>query len=63
MLGWYLMLYSTFRLFVEFFRDASVRAFPFDGPLSTTQWVAVALILTGAYLVFARRDRPAEAPA
>lgn len=62
-IGWYLMLYSTFRLFVEFFRDASVRAFPFDGPLSTTQWVAVVLILAGACLVFARRDRPAKVPA
>ena len=62
-LGWYLMLYSTFRLVVEFFRDASVRAFPFDGPLSTTQWVAVLLILAGACLVFARRGRRVEAPA
>ncbi len=62
-LGWYLMLYSGFRLFVEFFRDTSVRAFPFDGPLSTTQWVAVFLILAGAYLVFARPDRSAEAAA
>jgi phosphatidylglycerol:prolipoprotein diacylglycerol transferase len=53
-LGWYLVLYSGFRLFVEFFRDAASRVFPFGWPLSTTQWVAIALVLAGAYLLLGR---------
>jgi len=53
-LGWYLVLYSSFRLFVEFFRDPASRLFPFGLPLSTTQWIAIALVLAGGYLLVAR---------
>lgn len=57
-LGLYLLLYSSFRFAVEFVRDASERAFPFGGPLSSTQWVAIGLVGLGGYLV-ARRGRGA----
>ena len=53
-LGWYLVLYSGFRLFVEFFRDAASRVFPFGWPLSTTQWVAIGLVVAGAWLLLGR---------
>jgi len=59
-LGWYLVLYSSFRLFVEFFRDEVSRVFPFGWPLSTTQWVAIGLVLAGAYLVFGRSGSVTE---
>jgi phosphatidylglycerol:prolipoprotein diacylglycerol transferase len=60
-LGLYLMLYSAFRLFVEFFRDASERSFPFGGPLSNTQWVAAGLVVAGVWILL--RNRPAPSPA
>jgi phosphatidylglycerol:prolipoprotein diacylglycerol transferase len=54
-LGWYLALYSVFRLGVEFLRAESERAFPFGGPLSTTQWVAVGLFVAGVVLLVRQR--------
>ena len=64
-IGWYLVLYSTFRFWVEFLRDTSERVFPGGGPLSTTQWVALALVAAGVVLLLRRRsaDRMAEAGA
>ncbi len=55
-IGWYLVLYSTFRFWVEFLRDTSERVFPGGGPLSTTQWVALALVAAGV-VVLLRRGR------
>jgi phosphatidylglycerol---prolipoprotein diacylglyceryl transferase len=49
-LGLYLVLYSTLRLVVEFFRHHDQR-FPFGGPLSWTQWIAVALAVGGIALI------------
>ena len=54
-LGLYLVLYSAFRFVVEFARDPAQRSFPLGGPLSSTQWLAVALVGLGAYLVMMRR--------
>ena len=58
-LAWYLVLYSSFRLGVEFLRAESSRAFPLDGPLSVTQWVATALVLAGVFLLLRRSSQPA----
>ncbi len=55
-LGLYLVIYSAFRFGVEFLRDASERAFPFDGPFSVTQWVALALVVAGAWILLTRRE-------
>jgi phosphatidylglycerol---prolipoprotein diacylglyceryl transferase len=49
-LGLYLVLYSAARFLVEFVR-AHEQAFPFNGPFSTTQWIALGLFLTGLWLL------------
>lgn len=58
-LGLYLSLYSVARLIVESFRDHQ-QAFPVDGvPLTSTQWMALALIGVGIslYLRAVRAER------
>ena len=55
-IGWYLILYSTFRLGVEFLRDTSGRVFPGDIFLSTTQWIALGLILSGIIVLVWRKN-------
>lgn len=55
-LGWYLVLYSSFRFGVEFLRAESPRNFLFDGPLSTTQWIAILLVAAGTYLLTRRGE-------
>jgi len=60
-LGLYLVLYSVFRFAVEFLRDPAGRQFPFGGPLSTTQWTAVALVVAGAWLLARRGTSKAAA--
>ena len=62
-LGWYFVLYSSFRFAIEFLRDHSPQSFPFDGPLSSTQWVALLLIAAGAYLLTRQKGSPAAQPA
>jgi len=49
-LGLYLTLYSIARFGVEFVR-AHDQAFPFGGPFSTTQWVALGLLAAGLWMV------------
>lgn len=61
-LGLYLVLYSAFRFGIEFLRDPAGRPFPFGGPLSLTQWLALAMVAAGAYLA-ARRRRVVESGA
>jgi len=52
----YLMLYSSARFVIEFFRDHQ-QANPFGGPLDTTQWISVGLFaLGGLYFVRAGRE-------
>jgi phosphatidylglycerol:prolipoprotein diacylglycerol transferase len=54
-LGWYLVLYSVARFGVEYVRNHE-QNFPFDGPFSWTQWIAVGLFAAGvALLVRLRR--------
>jgi phosphatidylglycerol:prolipoprotein diacylglycerol transferase len=57
-LGLYLVLYSVARFAVEFVRNHE-QNFPFDGPFSWTQWIALALLAAGAYLLWKTR-RAAE---
>jgi len=47
MIGLYLMLYSTVRFVVEFFRYHE-QANLFGGSLDTGQWISLALFLLGA---------------
>jgi phosphatidylglycerol:prolipoprotein diacylglycerol transferase len=49
MIALYLMLYSTARFAVEFFRFHE-QANPFGGPLDTGQWISLALFLLGLRL-------------
>ncbi len=57
-LGAYLVLYSSFRFFVEFFRDEGARTLLIGGVVSTTQAVAVGLAVLGVWL-FRGARRPA----
>jgi phosphatidylglycerol---prolipoprotein diacylglyceryl transferase len=57
----YLVLYSTARFLVEFFRVHD-QANPFGGPLNVPQWISLGLLLLGAaHLLRLRRQRPATA--
>jgi phosphatidylglycerol:prolipoprotein diacylglycerol transferase len=53
-LGLYLVVYSSFRFGVEFLRDHVERSFPFGGPLSATQWVALGLVAAGVWVLLRR---------
>ena len=57
-IGLYLVLYSAVRFGVEFLRDPQNRSFPFGGPLSATQWIAVLLFAAGAALLARRAAAP-----
>ena len=50
-LGLYLILYPAFRFVIEFYRERSANSFPFGGPVSITQYLAVLLVTAGAYLL------------
>lgn len=60
--GWYLLLYSSFRFGVEFFRADQARPLLGDA-VSATQWVAIGLVLLGITILARNRNRPATAPA
>ena len=59
-IGLYLVLYSTVRFLVEFVRYHQQEN-PFGGPLSATQWIALAMLAIGSWLLFRRRAEAAEA--
>ena len=63
-IGLYLLLYSTARFIVEFFRTHE-QGNLWGGPLDTSQWISIGLFLLGAYFYFvksrAREQRPAIA--
>lgn len=52
-IGLYLVLYSTARFIIEFFREHEQSLV---GPFSLTQWIALALLLLG--VVFLLRNKP-----
>ncbi len=56
-IGLYLVLYSTARFLVEFVR-AHDQPNPFGGSLSTSQWIALVLAASGAWLL--GRRQPAK---
>ncbi|MEZ5393638.1 MAG: prolipoprotein diacylglyceryl transferase [Bryobacterales bacterium] len=59
--GWYLVLYSSFRFCVEFFRDYNARPMVFgNDTLSATQYVALGLIVGGIFLLWRARSRGPE---
>jgi phosphatidylglycerol---prolipoprotein diacylglyceryl transferase len=47
-IGWYLVLYSTARFAIEFFR---VHEQSLVGPFSLTQWIALGLLILGAAIL------------
>ncbi len=48
-IGLYLVLYSTARFIIEFFREHEQSLI---GPFSITQWIALALLVAGAVILF-----------
>ena len=58
----YLMLYSSARFVVEFFRYHE-QPNPFGGPLDTSQWISLALAALGAAYWLKARRRPVAQPA
>lgn len=59
-LGWYLILYSSFRFVVELFRADGARPMVFGSEyLSATQWVAMGLVAAGMALLIRNRGRVA----
>jgi phosphatidylglycerol---prolipoprotein diacylglyceryl transferase len=57
-IGLYLVLYSSARFAIEFFR---VHEQPLAGPFSLTQWIALALLVLGAAILL-RVHKPVTAP-
>ncbi len=57
-IGFYLVLYSTARFIIEFFREHEQALI---GPFSITQWIALGLLILGIGIL-AWRGRPALAP-
>jgi len=61
-IGLYLLLYSTARFLVEFFRVHD-QANPFGGPLNASQWISIGLFLLGLWFLRPRSAAPAQAVA
>lgn len=61
-IGLYLVLSALARFTVEFFRYHQ-QPNPFAGPLSTAQWISIALAMLGTWLLMAARRAPAAKPA
>jgi phosphatidylglycerol:prolipoprotein diacylglycerol transferase len=62
-IGLYLLLYSTVRFIVEFFRTHE-QGNLFNGPLDTSQWISIGLFLLGVWFCFvkSRAQRPVVIP-
>ena len=56
-IGLYLLLYSTVRFIVEFFRTHE-QGNLWGGPLDTSQWISIGLFLLGAYFYFVKSRGP-----
>lgn len=59
-IGLYLLLYSTARFLVEFFR-VHEQGNLFNGPLDTSQWISIGLFLVGLWF-FRARTAPVAVP-
>ena len=58
-IGWYLVLSAAARFAIEFFREHQ-QPKPFDGLLSTQQWISIALVGLGAVVL--ARNRANSSP-
>ncbi|HEY3936751.1 MAG TPA: prolipoprotein diacylglyceryl transferase [Bryobacteraceae bacterium] len=56
-IGWYLVLYSAARFFIEFFR---VHEQSLVGPFSLTQWIALGLFALGVGILLLRATAPSR---
>jgi phosphatidylglycerol:prolipoprotein diacylglycerol transferase len=61
-IGLYLVLYSSVRFLIEFVRDHD-RPNPFGGPLSSAQWIALATLAAGLWLLARKMALKAPPPA
>ena len=63
-IGLYLLLYSTTRFIVEFFRNHE-QGNLWGTPLDASQWISIGLFLLGAFWVWGKAARvvPGRAPA
>jgi phosphatidylglycerol:prolipoprotein diacylglycerol transferase len=61
-IGLYLIVSSVLRFIIEFFRYHE-QALPFGLPFSLTQWISLALIVVGVWLLSMGRSAPEPAPA
>jgi phosphatidylglycerol:prolipoprotein diacylglycerol transferase len=61
-IGMYLLLYSTARFIVEFFR-VHEQGNLFNGPFDTSQYISLGLFAIGAYLFRGKSRAPAPRPA
>lgn len=61
-IGLYLLLYSSARFAIEFVRDHE-QPNPFGGPLSEAQWIALATLAAGIWLLWRKAAAPAAASA
>ena len=55
MLGWFLILYGAFRIFVEFFREPDAHLGAVLGPLTMGQVLTVPVFAVGAWLLWRAR--------
>ena len=56
-IGLYLVLYSITRFIVEFFRNHE-QGNLWGGPLDTSQWISLGLVMLGAWFVYRARTSP-----
>lgn len=57
--GWYLILYAIWRFVIEMFRGDAARGK--YGPLYTSQWISIAILITGVViLILSRRWKKGE---
>jgi phosphatidylglycerol:prolipoprotein diacylglycerol transferase len=61
-IGLYLALYSSARFLIEFVRDHD-QPHPFEGPLSLAQWIALATLAAGVWLLARKTVSKAAPPA
>ncbi|MBU4484127.1 prolipoprotein diacylglyceryl transferase [bacterium] len=60
MIATYMIVYGTFRIIIEEFRGDSVRGFIFDGLLSTSQFIAILMVLMGVTFYILRWNKKLE---
>ena len=56
--AWYMILYSVWRFFIEFFRGDAVRGI--YGVFSTSQWIGIAIFIAGIVILVLSRKWPKD---